>query len=120
MKIPFVRKLMTILLLLIYINRGFFISSAIEMESPDGEINSVAELLAELITGESNGIDEDGDMQTECNFVQIIQHDFSQQLTQSLELVNLSSEKILKFNIPNKEEIPPINFFNKIDKPPEV
>jgi hypothetical protein len=115
-----VRNFLTIFLLLLYINRGFFISSATEVENPNGEINTVLEFVVELITGESNDIDEDGDSQTDCNNVQIGQHDFSQHLAHSIELMNLSLEKIIKFNIPNKEELPQSNFFNQIDQPPEV
>jgi len=118
MQKPIVRHLMTIFLLLIYINRGFFISSAYEMESPNGEINSVAELLIELITGESNDIDEDGDMQTDCNSV--TPHDFSQQFAQSIELANLFSKNINKFRFSNNENLPGNNYYGQIDQPPEV
>jgi hypothetical protein len=120
MRKPIVKHLLTIFILLVYINRGFFLSSAIEMENPDGETNSVLELVVELVIGESNDIDEDGDMQTDCNVVQIMQLDFSQHLTQSLELMNLSTGKISKFAIPHKENLPPIDYYNRIDQPPEV
>jgi len=119
MKNNIIRNLSILFLLLMYINRGFFISSATEMENANGEINSVVEFLVELATGESNAIDEDGDSQTDCNSVKIV-HDFSQQLTQSIDLLNSFSEKNVKFIIPNKENIPSLNFFDKIDKPPEV
>jgi hypothetical protein len=114
------RSFFTIVLLLIYINRGFFISGALEMESKDGEINSVVEYLVELITGESNNIDEDGDNQTDCNSVKIVQHNFSQQLAQSIELMNLFSNNIQKFTIPNKEELPNTDFCCAIEQPPEI
>ncbi|MCL2436143.1 MAG: hypothetical protein FWD09_08445 [Lentimicrobiaceae bacterium] len=117
---PIVRNLLTILLLLVYINRGFFISSAYEMESPNGEINSVAELIVELITGEGNDIDEDGDMQTDCNYVEIVHHDFSQQVAQSIELANLFSKNIGKFRVSGKEDLPIEDFFSRIEQPPEV
>jgi hypothetical protein len=115
-----VKHLITILLLLIYINRGFFVSSVEETYNPEGETNSVLELIVELVTGESNDIDEDGDQQSDCNHVQIIQHDFSQQFAQILELANLFSINKNNFRIPNKENLPSINFFDKIDKPPEM
>jgi len=120
MQKPIVKNLLTILLLLVYINRGFFISSAYEMESPNGEINSVAEWLVELITGESNDIDEDGDMQTDCNCAGITHHDFSQQLAQSIELANLFSKSIKKSGVLNKENLPENNFCSGVDQPPEV
>jgi len=120
MQKPVVRHLLTILLLLVYINRGFFISSAYEMKSPNGEINSVTELLVELITGKSNDIDEDGDMQTDCNYVEVTNFDFSQQLAQSLELMNLFSKNIEKYRFPCTENLPQTNFYNQIDQPPEV
>jgi len=119
MQKPIVRYLITIFLLLMYINRGFFISSAYEMESQGGEINSVFELLVELVTGESNDIDEDGDMQTCCNCINL-HHDFSQQLAQSLELMNLFSKNIKKSGYPNKENLLGNNYYRQIDQPPEV
>jgi len=106
--------------MLVYINRGFFISSATEVYNSKGEVNSVIEWVIQLVTGKENGIDEDGDTQSNCHFVQIVQHDFSQQVTQILELANLSSIDIHKFLIPTKENLPPIHFFDKIDNPPEV
>ena len=117
---PAVRHFLTIVLVLLYINRGFFISGALEMESKEGEINSVVEFLIELITGESNDIDEDGDNQTDCNPVQIAQPDISQHLTRCIETANLLSEKISKFGIPNKENLPNTDFFSKIEQPPEM
>ena len=115
-----VKHLLTIILLLVYINRGFFISSADETKSNDNEINSVVEWLVEWVTGENNNFDEDGDSQSDCNYVKIVQHDFSQQFTKNLELANQFSINKNNFSIPNKENLPPINFFDKIDKPPEM
>jgi hypothetical protein len=90
------------------------------MESKDGEINTVVEFIVELITGESNDIDEDGDTQTDCNNIQIAQPDFSQQFAKCIEFANLFSEKIGKFVIPNKENLPNTDFFSLIEKPPEA
>jgi len=120
MKNSVVRNFVTTILLLLYINRGFFITGTNETKNPDGEINSVLEYLVELVTGESNNIDEDGDSQTDCNSAKIVHHDFSQQLAQSIDLLSFYFEKTVKYVIPNKENIPPLNFFNKIDKPPEM
>ena len=115
-----VKHFLTIMLLLVYINRGFFISSADEMKSNDNEINSVVEWLVEWVTGENNNFDEDGDSQSDHNYVKIVQHDFTQQVTKNLELTNLFSINKNNFTIPDKENIPTLNFFDKIDKPPEV
>ncbi|MDR0206457.1 MAG: hypothetical protein LBI45_04275 [Bacteroidales bacterium] len=120
MKNPAVRNLASIILLLLYINRGFFITGTNETKNPDGEINSVLEYIVELITGESNDIDEDGDSQTDCNSVKIVHHELSQQLAKSIDLLNFSLEKNIKYVIPDKENIPSLSFFDKIDKPPEV
>ena len=115
-----VKHFLTIILLLVFINRGFFVSSADEMKSNDKEINSVVEWVMEMVTGESNNFDEDGDSQNDHNYVQIVQHDFTQHFTQILELANQFSINKNNFAIPNKENLPPINFFDKIDKPPEI
>jgi len=104
--------------MLMYINRGFFISDANEMNNPDGEINTVAEFIVQLITGESNDIDEDGDSQTGCSFVQITQHDFSQQLAQSIMLASLF-HKELKTVFPITEELYNFDFYCRIEQPPE-
>jgi len=120
MQKPAVRHFMTFFLLLLYINRGFFISSADEMNNTNGEINSVAEYLVELITGECNDIDEDGDSQTDCSCVNILQHDFSQHLAQSMELMNLFSKNLKKSGFSTQEN-PPINeYYCQIEQPPEV
>ena len=115
-----VKHFLTIILLLVYINRGFFVSSAHEIKSNDNEINSVVEWLMEWATGKSNNFDEDGDSQSDCNYVKIVQHDFTQQFTQIIELANLFTISKNKFILPNKEKLLPINFFDKIDKPPEM
>jgi hypothetical protein len=118
MKKPIVRQFLTILLMLIYINRGFFISGAIEMESQNGEINTVAELIVELVTGEGNDIDEDGDMQTDCNGSGIVYFDF-QQLAQNIELANLFFKSIKTSGFSNEENLPTNNYYRQIDQPPE-
>ena len=115
-----VKYIMITFLLVVYINRGLFISASLEIDNQgDGEINSVIELIIQLITGKENGIDEDGDSQSNCNFVKIVQHDFSEQITKSLELANLFSQNIDKLTFPRKENIPPKSFYGQIDHPPE-
>ena len=121
MQKPFVKYSIVILLTLIYINRGLFISSAHELENQGSrEINSVIEWVKQFVTGESNDIDEDGDLQTDCNSVNIVHHDFSQQLAQSLELANLFSKDIAKTRFPNKENFLIQDFCSQIDRPPEM
>ena len=114
-----IKHLITVILLLVYINRGFFIYSATEIENKNGEINSVLEFFVEFVTGESNNVDEDGDMQTDCNSVNIVQHDFSQQLLK-IETANLFSKNIKKSEFPNKENLPANNYYRQIDQPPEL
>ena len=114
-----IRYILIFFLLLMYINRGFFISDAVEINNPDGEVNSVAEWILQLITGESNDIDEDGDSQTGCYFVKILQPDFSQQLSKSINLANLFYKEI-KIGFPESEILPNIDYYCKIEQPPEV
>jgi len=116
-----VKNITIILLMLVYINRGLFISTSYETESQDGiEINSVIEWAIQLITGEDNGIDEDGDSQSCCNFIKIVHHDFSQQMAKHFELANLFSTNIEKLTFPNKEIFLSNDFYARIDQPPEI
>jgi len=112
-----VKNLGIILLMLIYINRGLFVSAAYEIDNREnGEINTVIELIIQLATGEENGIDEDEDMQSNSICVNIIQHDCSQ----NFELTNLLANNAKKLVFPNKEDTPSSNFNDQIDHPPEV
>ena len=114
-----VKYSMVFLLALIYINRGLFVT-AYEVENQENkEANSVIEWIAQLVTGESNDIDEDGDLQTDCNSVKIVTYDFHQEYAQYLDLLNLHSKSIEKTAFPNKENIPPKSFCVQIDHPPE-
>ena len=107
-----------ILFLLVYINRGLLISAALEVDNQEkGEINSVIELIIQLVTGEENGIDEDGDLQSNCNFVKVFQHDFLAQVGKSFEFVNIFKNK---FIFPHKEDILGESFYGQIDHPPEI
>ena len=115
-----VKYSITFLFLLVYINRAVFVTPY-EIENHENkEINSVIEWVVEVITGEGNDIDEDGDMHTDCSCVGGTHHDFSQQLAQRIELANLFSKNIKQSIIPNKENLPVENFFSKIEQPPEV
>jgi hypothetical protein len=115
-----VKYLMIAFLLMVYTNRGLFISAALEIDNQKkGEINSVIEWVIQLITGKENDIDEDSDSQSNCSFMKIVQHDFSQQIAQNFELTNLFSKNIDKF-ILYKENIPLKIFYTQIDQPPEM
>ena len=115
-----VKYLMIMFLLLGYINRGFFVVSY-EAENHGGkEINTVIEWITQLITGESNDIDEDGDGQTDCNSVKVVQHDFSQQMAKYFELANLYCKNSEKIAFPCKEDSFLDDFYSKIDHPPQV
>ena len=85
----------------------------------DKEINSLIEYAMQVVNGESNDIDEDGDGQTDCNSVKIVQQDFSQQTSKYFELANLYYKNLEKFAFPNKEDFPLNDFYSKIDHPPE-
>lgn len=115
-----VKYSITFLLVFIYINRGVFITPYEIENQGNEEINSVIEWVNQLITGESNDIDEDGDMQTDCNSVHNFHHDFSQQLAQNLELANLFSKDLAKNRFSNKENFLIKDFYSQIDQPPEI
>ena len=103
-------------MLLVYINRGLFIF-AYELENQgNGEINSLFEWVQQLVTGESNDIDEDGDTQTDLNFTQISLYDFQLHLIQ----LNLYPIEIKKNKFPNKENFLLKDFRSQLDQPPEI
>ena len=107
------------LLLLVYINRGLFVAPYEIENHGNNETNSVMEWIIQSVTGESNDIDEDGDSQSNCHFVKIVQYDFSEQITKNFDLANLWSKNINNF-IPHKEDIPQKSFYTQIDQPPEM
>ena len=77
-------------------------------------------MITQIITGESNDIDEDGDLHTDCNSVSIVHYDFSQQLAQSLELANIFSKDVSKNRFPHEENFLIQDFCSQIDQPPEI
>ena len=119
MQKKFVKYSLTFLFLLVYINRGIFVFPYEAENNGSKEINTVIELLTQLITGESNNIDEDGDGQTDCNSVKIVQRDFSQQMANYFELANLFSKKLAPNTFPSEESIPQKEFYFQIDHPPQ-
>ena len=107
------------LFLLVYINRGIFITSYEFENHGNKEINSLIEWITQLITGESNDIDEDGDLQSDCNSVKIVGFNYYQEFTQSLDFLSLYS-KTKKITFPKKENIPLNNLYSQIDHPPQI
>ena len=116
MQKKFVKYSLISLLLLIYINRGLFVSPH-EIENHGvAETNSIIEWVLQLVTGESNDIDEDGDMQSSCNFTLIYLQDFPPHSIQ----VNLFPKDIKKNKFFNKENFIQKDFYDQIDRPPEM
>jgi hypothetical protein len=101
-------------MLLIYINRGFFVTPYEAENQGGGELNSVIEWILQL-TGNGNDIDEDGDTQTNYSFAQTFIHDFPQQFTQ----INLFSKEIKQNRFPHQEILILNDFYCQIDQPPE-
>ena len=115
-----VKYLIIFFLLLVYINRGVFITPYEFENHGNKEINSVVEWITQLITGEENDIDEDGDLQNDCNSANTLHHDFLQQFAQSLGLTNLFSKDIAENRFPNEENFLICDFYPQIDHPPQI
>jgi len=111
-----VKYLILFFYLLVYINRGIFVTPFETENQGNKETNSVVEWFLQLATGESNNIDEDGDLATDYSFTHISVHDFPQQLTH----VNLFSKEIKKVRFPNKENFLSNDFCFQLDQPPEL
>ena len=107
-------------MLLVFINRVFFISSYETENYGNKEINSVFEWVTQLITGECNNIDEDGDLQSDCNSVKIVNTTFYQEFAQYLDFMNLYLNYVEKITFPNKENLYLKDFYTQIDHPPQV
>jgi hypothetical protein len=102
-------------LLFVYINRGFFIAPFEVENHGNSEVNSVIEWIAQLVTGESNDIDEDGDMQSDCSSVKIFCEDFAQYI----DLLNLHPKCVEKIACPHNENFYLKDFYTQIDHPPQ-
>ena len=112
------KYILSVSLLMIYINRGFLVTPD-EMKSNPHEINSLTELIVEWITGQSNGIDEDGDLQETHDSAKTVQPDFTNQFSQLLELWSKFYVKTEKLLYPTNETIPQLFVYGQIDHPPE-
>jgi hypothetical protein len=111
-----VKYLIIFFLLLVYINRGVFIAPYETENHGNNETNSIIEWIAQLVTGESNDIDEDGDMQSDCNSVNTF---FYPELVQYLDLLNFHS-KSTEIIFPRKENFYLKDFYTQIDHPPQI
>ena len=119
MQKKFVKYSVMFLFLLVYINRGIFITpSEIENHS-NKETNSVIEWITQLVTRKSNDIDEDGNSQTDCNSVKTITYFYYQELARYLDLLSSCSKETEKTTFPNEENIPQKEFYFQIDHPPQ-
>jgi len=115
-----VRYSITFFFLLVYLNRGIFIAPNEIENNGNEELNSVIEWITQIVTGESNDIDEDGDMQSDCNSVNTITYVFYQEFSNNLDLLNSYSTNLEKISFPNEENIPQKDFYTQIDHPPET
>ena len=104
------------LLLLLYLNRGVFVVPYEVENHSNKEINSVVEWVLQLVTEESNDIDEDGDLQTDCSFTPVFIHEFPPQFTQ----LNLFPKEVKKTVFPYKDNFFLNDFYSQIEKPPET
>jgi len=104
---------------MIFINRGLLVTPS-ELNTGPHEINSLTELIVELITGQSNGIDEDGDSQETHDTARTVQPDITNQFSQLLELWNKFPLKTERLFFPINETIPHQPVYGQIDHPPEM
>ena len=111
-----VKYVVIIVFLLVYINRGVYITPVELKNQGGGETNSLIEWIQQLVTGESNDIDEDGDMQTDWNATHIFICDFPPQLTQ----IHLFSKEIKKKLFPYTKNFLSNEFCSQLEQPPEV
>jgi len=114
-----VKYAIILFLLITYINRGVFITPYEIENHGNKEINSIIEWVQELITGQSNDIDEDGDLQSDCISVNAVNFNYYQEITQYLDLLSLYSKDLEKIPFSNEEKFFLNDFYTQIDHPPE-
>jgi hypothetical protein len=114
-----VKYLMIVFTLAVYLNRGIYITPYEAKNYGNEETNSVLELIIQLITGESNDIDEDGDEQTDCSSGNIVNYNFYQEFAQYLDYLSLHSKNLMKLAFPIRENILQKGFHSPIEHPPE-
>jgi hypothetical protein len=115
-----VKYSITLILLAVYLNRGFFISPYEIENQGDKEINSLIEWVMQFITDENNNIDEDGDLQSDCNSVKVVYNLVYQEFAQNFDLLNLYSKCIEKMLFPTTENFYLKDFCTQIDHPPQL
>ena len=114
-----VKYSVTFFFLLVYINRSIFITPYEVENHKNKETNSVLEWITQLVTGESNDIDEDGNSQNDCNAVKTITHVYYQEFAQYFDLLSSYSKNLEKTFFPNEENILQKDFSFQIDHPPQ-
>jgi len=119
MKKTVVKYSITFLFLLVYINRGIFIAPYEAENHGNKEVNSLIELLTQLITGNSNDIDEDGDLQNDWNSVKTVSFNFYQEVANYLDLLSSYSTNLGKIAFPNEINFLQKDFITQIDHPPQ-
>jgi hypothetical protein len=104
---------------LLFLNRALLIAP-FETTTSGSEINSVAELLVQWATGQSNGIDEDGDTQETHNSAKTIQPFAAQFFSLSMELQNNILQTTAKIVFPASENFPKLLVYGQIEHPPKI
>jgi len=113
------KYLITVCLLIIYINRGLFVAiPGNEISNPSGnEINSLLEIIINWAGG-TNELDEDGDLPESYNAAKTIQPLIDQNLTYtSLACPYILAHKIFYIF---DEAMPSLDTYGTIDHPPEI
>lgn len=112
--------LIVIFLLMVYINRGLFVAATCEVENHEGkEINTVIELVMQLVCGKSNDIDEDGDSADPYNTFNFMSsfvcNNFSKTSQHNLPFKTLSKKHYVA-----SDAIFSLSVYGQIDPPPEA
>ncbi len=115
--------LLIFLLLITYVNRGFFVSSpdaepAHIAGTEHAEVNSLIEFWYKIISGHENDVDEDGNSPESYHFAKVVQPIIDHRFIQSIDLrqpVSFSTNTPFPFN---EASFPSPNY-GTIDHPPE-
>ena len=107
------------LLLIVYINRGFFVAMPeIEMSSSNSaEINSLLEVILNLAGGE-NDIDEDGDLPENYGAAKTVQPLIDQDAADACTACHFVPVRKILFLI--DEVLASLDTYGTIDHPPEI
>ena len=113
------KYILTVSLLVIYINRGLFVAMpGVEISNPSGnEINSLLEIIINWAGGH-NGLDEDGDSPESYNVAKTLQPLIDENLMYIfLTCPYASAHK--KFYMSNEIALS-LDIYGTIDHPPEI